>query len=833
MIFPCPRPNRKHEIAAVTGALATAGIALASVVIALLPTLAVAASDEISPATITARPLDAQGVPSTAVGAFGHELAVLTITVNGVAAEGLAYVARDPVHGLLLDQATLVRLKVRHNGAESFTLDGQVFVALRTLLGVTASIAVLEQRLDLGVDPTLLPTSTNKYGMAAPLMPQTPDWGGFLNYGLYAYGTLGGSFKSSASDLAGTVEGAIYGPAGSGGASFLVNPTAARRAGPGALILLDATWRRDDAQHLRSYVIGDALTAPGWWGRPVRFGGVQYSSNYTLQPGYVTYPLLSVAGIAAVSTAAEIYANNVRLGTQNVPAGPFSITNVPTLSGAGELQVVVNNALGQQQVITQPFYVSSQLLQPGLSEFSYSAGAERYNYGLRNLDYRGWLASGLYRYGVNDSLTVEGRAESDRDIRGAGLGVDYVVSYAGILHAGLAGSQSAGGEAGGRFMLGFERQSPQVGLALRSSWSTNSYREIGDSAIRQTRASSATVNFALPYKLGSMAVAYSAQRYVDTGPPDPSGINRSGPLNISSVSYSAPVGDLGFFSVSLTVATGIASYTQALATFTVPFGKGDTSVSLSGQRARAEGRTTTIGTFDLQHGLPVGEGLGYYARADTDRALTGGGSYNGPYGRYAVEASRVGGSEAVRGSIVGGMGFINNGVFFARPIDQSFALVKVDDIADVRVLLENIDVGRTGADGTLLLPRIPSYTPIKISIDPLTIPLDSSITETEKTLVAMHRTGMVMQFESRRERNALVRLIAADGAPVPAGAYAHLDDRAMAYPIANGGEVYISDLGDEQSVEVRYRGRRCRVAVELARGAPAVSDIGPLICDLQ
>lgn len=786
-----------------------------------------------SPAAITARPLDAQGVPSTAVNASAHELAVLTIAVNGVATDGLAYVVRDAVRGLLLDQATLVRLKVRHERAESLTLDGQVFVALQSLTGVTASIAMLQQRLDLTVDPTLLPASTSKYGMAAPAMPQTPDWGGYLNYGLYAYGTLGGSFKSSATDLAGSVEAAIYGPAGSGGAAFLVNPTSARDAGTSPLILLDASWRRDDPQQLRSYVFGDAISAPGWWGRPVRFGGVQYSSNFTLQPGYVTYPLLSVSGIAAVSTAAEIYANNVRLGTQNVPAGPFSITNVPTLSGAGELQVVVNNALGQQQVITQPFYVSSQLLQPGLSEFSYSAGSQRFNYGLRNLDYRGWLVSGLYRYGVNDGLTVEGRAESDHDIRGAGVGGDYVVTRFGIVHAGVAGSQSAGEGTGGRFMLGFTRQSPRVGFAFGSRWSTNSYREIGDSAIRQTRASSATLNFALPNRLGSVAFAFSGQRYVDTGPPDPSGINRTGVLSLYSAAYSVPIANLGFFSVSLTLAKGIASYMQALASFTVPFGKGDTSASLSGQRARAEGRTTTIGTLDLQHGLPVGEGLGYHARADTDRALTGGGSYNGPYGRYAIEASRVGGSEAVRGSLVGGLGFIDRRVFFARPIDQSFALVKVDDIAGVRVFLENIDVGRTGADGSLLLPRIPSYTPIKISIDPVTVPLESSIKETEKNLVAMNRTGMVMQFDSRRERNALVRLVATDGAPMPAGAYARLDGRTVAYPIANGGEVYISDLGDEQTIEVTYRGRRCRVAIAVARGAPAVADIGPLVCDLK
>jgi len=80
----------------------------------------------------------------------------------------------------------------------------------------------------------------------------------------------------------------------------------------------------------------------------------------------------------------------------------------------------VTNAFGQQQVISQPFYVTTQLLKPGLSEYSFSAGAARFNYGLKNLDYQGFIGSAYYRYGVNDTLTVQGRAEGDTNVRSAG-----------------------------------------------------------------------------------------------------------------------------------------------------------------------------------------------------------------------------------------------------------------------------------------------------------------------------------------------------------------------------------------------------------------------------
>ena len=201
-------------------------------------------------------------------------------------------------------------------------------------------------------------------------------------------------------------------------------------------------WRWDDPQLRTLLIVGDAISAPGWWGNAVRFGGVQFSSNYALQPGYITYPLLAVSGMAAIPTAAELYANNVRISSQNVPAGPFTITNVPVVNGAGELQLVVTNALGQQQIITQPYYTTTQLLRAGLSEFSVSAGAARFNYGLQNFDYRDGLVSGLYRHGVSDRLTLEGRGEVSSDVRGAGVGATQVLGVIGVLEAGVAGSNT-------------------------------------------------------------------------------------------------------------------------------------------------------------------------------------------------------------------------------------------------------------------------------------------------------------------------------------------------------------------------------------------------------
>ncbi len=782
-------------------------------------------------------------IDAALVVALAAEIAVLAITVNGGAEPGVAYAVRDP-KGLMVDTGTLARLKLAWRESDAVPLEGRSYVPLRTMRGVRASIAEDAQRLDFDIDPDLLPAARLRYGLPAPQLPQTPAWGGFLNYTVYGQSYSGSDFVGSFSkSIAGAFEAVAFGPAGTFGASFLVNSTAATQTGADNAVLLDAGWRWDDPAKLTTLIAGDAITAPGWWGQAIRFGGVQYSSNYALQPGYVTYPLLTVSGISAVPTAAEIYANNMRMGTQNVPAGPFSITNVPALNGAGELQVVVTNAFGQQQVITQPFYVTSQLLKPGLSEFSFSAGSERYNYGVRTADYRGFIGSAYYRYGINDRLTAQARVEGDNNVRGAGVGADYVVGYLGVLSAGIAASSSSGNQTGvngtgERFLLGFSRQAYLASFAIASTWATPRYREIGDTALQQSQLTRATFNVALPGEAGSLALAWSGQRFRDSSPPDPSGISRSGSLNIYTGTYSVGLGRLGFLTLSASKSQGLSSQTQLLALYTLPFGTtntgpADTTLTLGGQRTRGDGQSNSYGTLDLQHPLPVGTGWGYFVHAQTDDNYTAGTSYYGNYGRYSVEGSHVNGVSAVRGAIAGGIGLVGGHAFLAPPIDQSFALVSVGDVAGARVLQENIEIGRTGADGTLILPRLPSYTPVNIAIDPTTIPLDASVGETVQKVVMLNRTGIVVNFESHRERNALIRLVLPDGSPLPAGAVARIAGGTEPYPVAMGGEVYITGLADRQDVDIVYRGQSCRIAIALPKDAPPVADLGPFVCALR
>ena len=56
---------------------------------------------------------------------------------------------------------------------------------------------------------------------------------------------------------------------------------------------LETTYTVDQPQKLTTLHLGDSVTRPGAWGRAVRFGGIQFGTNFNTQPGFIRFPSLS------------------------------------------------------------------------------------------------------------------------------------------------------------------------------------------------------------------------------------------------------------------------------------------------------------------------------------------------------------------------------------------------------------------------------------------------------------------------------------------------------------------------------------------------------------
>jgi outer membrane usher protein len=201
--------------------------------------------------------------------------------------------------------------------------------------------------------------------------------GGFLNYDLLF------QHQDADSSLDGVLELGLFHRLGVGTTTALARDIGDRSA----FTRLETTWTADDPGRLSTLRLGDTIGRPGAWGRLVRFGGVQWGTNFAIQPEFITFPLPTLSGEARIPSTVELFANSALRLQQSVPPGPFEIPNVPLITGAGDVQLVVRDLLGRQRVLVVPYYVSSALLRAGLTDYTFELDFERDNFGIESNDY--------------------------------------------------------------------------------------------------------------------------------------------------------------------------------------------------------------------------------------------------------------------------------------------------------------------------------------------------------------------------------------------------------------------------------------------------------------
>ncbi len=168
------------------------------------------------------------------------------------------------------------------------------------------------------------------------------------------------------------------------------------------------------------------------------------------------------------------------------------------------------------------------------------------------------------------------------------------------------------------------------------------------------------------------------------------------------------------------------------------------------------GKHTATSQAMVQQSLPIGPGLGYrlvlsQGESEINQANV---QYQGAYGRLEADYTRSGYdvSEKGRASLTasGGMVLIGGRPFLSRAIQDSYALIRVPGVANVRGTLSNQEIGATNRNGDLLIPNLLHYYGNRVGINDKDIPLDYDIAATERTIAPPFRDGVVVAFPVRR-----------------------------------------------------------------------------------
>lgn len=735
-------------------------------------------------------------------------LLYVSVTVNGNAVAEFMQVVRTPGGRFLVPPQCLTAARVNVPSASALNFAGSVFFPLDGIPGVRYAFDEGQQALNIKVPAQEFQLSRIDMQHHHTYPPSRPSPGFVLNHDLDVLGFEGrvqatGAFEAVAFGFGGVLTNSVL-------ARDLTSARSVRR--------LNTQFMRELPDRMRVLTVGDALSSGGGWTRQLHFGGVQWASNFAIQPSFVPFALPGIQGQAAEPSTLDLYVNSVRAVSRPVNAGPFTIDNIPIITSQGNIQMVLTDALGRQQVVTTSYISTPQLLRQGVHDFSYQAGLLRWGIGTEDDSYRRAFAAGTHRFGINDRFTIGGEGEVAGISQAGGVDAYWGLLPVGTLSAGAAASHSDRG-IGKLVHVELSNRRPRFGFGAGAQFATKSFQQLGLNDVGTPRLQLQAQALYSFHRTTSLGLAYVAQEYYRNPLVSTTSFRTvSGSLNVR-------LGRIGYLSWTTNYAPKATRHVSSFITFAIPLGlrrSAMLSSSYDGEHA--------AGTAAISQSLPIGDGIGYRARYNSDRSsVESGFDAQNRWGTYTIEAGRDNSGTSYRLAERSGFAYVENRFLPTRWLNDSFAVVELPENKGVSVYANNQYVTKTNGRGLAVVPMVP-YDANAVRLDDQNVPVDVDMDLAERVVVPMSRTGVLLKFKAEQNRGMTVILTLPDGSPIPPGTEVRIERTGETAIVGYDGEMYVENLSLPATLVARTGDQQCRAEVPFIDNKAPLPRIGPFPC---
>jgi len=697
------------------------------------------------------------------------------------------------------------------------------FVPLDSLPGVTSHYNHAEQRLHIDAPVAALHGPVTRLGYQAPPPPQldpaTRAPGLLLNYDVY------GQKYHRYRNLSGWSELRLFG-AGPGvwRTDQYIRANNADGTSEFRSTRLATSWQLDFPDSMISVALGDANSGALAWTRSMRMGGIRVSRNFNLQPYRVTVPLASFVGETALPSTVDLIINGVREARKRAPPGEFEVVSAPIVNGAGNAQMVITDVTGRRRVIDFAFYNSARMLQKGLADWSFEAGALRTNFGRRSFSYADApVISGSVRYGAADTLTLETHGENAQGLTMGGAGaLIQLGARGGIVSTSFAAS-SRRGRRGRQYGVGYEWQNQRFNLNVSTLRRDQDFRDIGTLVDSTLPLRTSQAFLGVNVGPGQLGASYVRQSYPDYPT-----------ASYAGVTWGQSLGRYGHLNVGINRDISGGGGTNAYVYWSLPLG-GRHQVWASAARDE-RGKSAQVGAARLLPGDRDGWGWRLQAGAGEEAGGLAEVSQLTRYGQWRAAAQtwdrRDGdsGNESFNAEVMGGLVWMQGSLFPMRRVYDAFALVSTDGIAGVPVNLENRFVGNTDDKGQLLVTPLNAWEKNDISISAENLPADVRIERLRIEAVPATQSGMLVRFPMKELLTLEFSARLPDGTWVPAGTDAVMLPGGDSTTVGYGGSVYLEAPPAGGQLRMDLGEGACSVSLPAALPPRGRLNLGVLTC---
>lgn len=525
-----------------------------------------------------------------------------------------------------------------------------------------------------------------------------------------------------------------------------------------------------------------------------------------------------VSGIAhADQSRIEVRQNGILIYSTLVPAGPFTLTEIPLLNSSSDLQLTIITPEGEQEQFAIAAAAYRRLAPQAPETWSLALGRLRNEAASKKAE-RPWVASLSNGWALSRRVLLEGSTVLASDYLAAGSGMS--INPLPELALGLSGALSQDrnhGRQGAKSTASANWSAPlHLGFGADITLYSPGYRELLDSvstADNPYSRTSAGLSMNWSNELaGSLSLSASQTRQGGSGTDSRrlmAGWSRKfGPVNTSlnwqrqsqntrdcNGAYHCHTADRDSLFLNLSYTLGgqqISSYyrdTPSSRVTGMRTGNNlteNSSWSMAAERSLKQDRVNNL-SGNLNSNL-------HYATA-------------GLYGSMTENQSRT-----YSGTLSGGVVAHKEGVLFSpQRVNDTFGVVTVEPaISEVEI---NTPQGKVWTDwrGKAVVPGLPAYNTGRIELNTERLPENTDVSNGLRQVVAGHGAVTDTHFTLQQNRNGLLTVKLADGTLLPKNSAITTEDGNYVTTAVDSGTVFITDLNDKRSLIARWQEKSCHL----------------------
>ncbi|MBV9148594.1 MAG: fimbrial biogenesis outer membrane usher protein [Candidatus Eremiobacteraeota bacterium] len=718
----------------------------------------------------------------------------LHVVLNGVQVsdDTPVYLANDET--VYVSENDLIAWKLKLPQKSSFERDGRAFYGLQTDAHLATSFDRAQNELEV-----VAPSTAFVGQRSAGPINLTAGRGAFLNYNQMREN---GTYDLYLADKNGVFKTRYLSTAGSAGLEFHRGETA---------------WYRLDPVHHYVLLIGEGTSGDDWLSTSAGFAGVHFASEYTSDPSYLGHAPLSVSGVAETPSFLEVFIDNISIYRADVPQGPFTVRDLPPSAARSDVVMVLTDAQGKKKIEIARPAVDAQLVAKGKTWFAFDAGIGEENRNLKNTYYRHGIFAGAIRHGISNRVTGEIFAESINgenfidagpDVRlGPDQTFEFRIGGGNKRHSGQYRLNLTRGKFrfNERFSYSSLKQEPIEGL------------DLGDVA-RLSETSELSVDFSPKISLGLS-------------------LNRSRDNQGSDASLLS-------MRTSFRSDSGVTLNLNPFYDFPRHLMSANMSISFSvGSNRRINERSAITTQNEISSALeyrkdssdpndPISYEAQISANQSQDRSISI--SDQLPWASTNFRAQEQNHVRVYEPDISGAVAFVGGNVYALRSINssESFGVVHIPGLKNVRVSVNSEPVGRTDSHGDLLLKKLSPYRDNTITVSEEDIPLSVNIRDPQKVVPASASPANVtIPILSRG--GLIIEVVDERGTPLAPGSELSSASGAT-YVVGYGGRAYITGVKPgPQQLTGSVGAKSCKVDIDVPSNVDDIPDLGRLVCRAQ